>query len=78
MSELVANKAKSDNCTVFAPPQYMRPFLGKDGYAKRMNFRKSAKGEGVIFNPKIYVADFGNFKQVFLSDPSLIIGYACQ
>ena len=27
----------------------------------RMNFRKSA-----IFNPKIYAADFGNFKQGFL------------
>ena len=29
-----------------------------------MNFWKSAKG-GAIFNPKIYIADFGNFKQVF-------------
>ena len=25
------------------------------------------KGGGVIFNPKIYVADFGNFKQGFLT-----------
>ena len=41
----------------------------------RMNFRKSSKGgkreeeeeEDVIFNPKKYVADFGNFKQGFLS-----------
>ena len=32
-----------------------------------MNFRKSAKGGGVIFNQKIDVADFGNFKQGFLS-----------
>ena len=31
-----------------------------------MNFRKSAKGGGVIFNPKIYVAHFGNFKQGFV------------
>ena len=33
-----------------------------------MNFRKSAKGgEGVIiYNPKIYVADFRNFKQGFV------------
>ena len=33
----------------------------------RMNFRKSAEGggRGVIFNPKIYIADFGNFKQGF-------------
>ena len=35
---------------------------------KRMNFRKSSKeGEGVIFNPKIYIADFWNFRQGFLS-----------
>ena len=33
-----------------------------------MNSRKSSKGGGaVIFNPKIYVADFGNFKQGFMS-----------
>ena len=31
-----------------------------------MNFRKRSKGEGVIFNPKNYVADVGNFKQGFL------------
>ena len=31
-----------------------------------MNFWKSAKGGEVIFNPKIYIADFGNFKQGFL------------
>ena len=33
----------------------------------RMNFQKSSKGGGIIFNPKIYAADFGNFKQGFLS-----------
>ena len=34
----------------------------------RMNFQESAKkGRGVIFNPKIYGADFGNFKQGFMS-----------
>ena len=33
----------------------------------RMNFRKSSKGGGVIFNPKIYVVDFGNFKQAILN-----------
>merc|ERR1712012_485450 len=33
-----------------------------------MNFRESAKGRGggVIFNPKKYIADFGNFNQGFL------------
>ena len=36
--------------------------------ANRMNYRESSKGGGgVIFDPKIYVADFGNFKQGFLS-----------
>ena len=35
----------------------------------RMNFWKSGKEGrgGVIFNPKIYSVDFGNFKQGFLS-----------
>ena len=34
----------------------------------RMNIRQSSKGgRGVVFDPKIYVADFGNFKQGFLS-----------
>ena len=36
-----------------------------------MYFMKSSKGGGggggVIFNPKIHIADFGNFKQGFLS-----------
>ena len=37
------------------------------GSPNRMNFRKSAKGGvGVIFNPKIQIADFANFKQGFL------------
>ena len=42
---------------------------GKILLPNRMNFWKSAKGGGggVIFNPKIYIADFGNFKQGFLS-----------
>ena len=34
-----------------------------------MNFWGSSEGGegGVIFNPEIYIADFGNFKQGFLS-----------
>ena len=40
---------------------------GRIPLPNRMNFWKSAKGgKGVIFNPKIVVADFGNFKQGFL------------
>ena len=35
------------------------PYKGCLPPPKRMNFRKSSKGEGVIFNPKIYVAKFG-------------------
>ena len=34
---------------------------------KRMNFLKTSKGGGVIFNPKIYGADLENLKQGFLS-----------
>ena len=30
-------------------------------------FEKVPEGGGGIFNPKIYVADLGNFKQGFLS-----------
>ena len=30
-----------------------------------MNFRKSSKGGGVIFNPKIYVADFCHYRLYF-------------
>ena len=42
--------------------------LGKGGATKLDEFsEKFQGGEGVIFNPKIYVADFGNFKQGFLS-----------
>ena len=32
-----------------------------------MIFGKVPKGAGIIFNPKIYNADFGDFKQGFLS-----------
>ena len=39
---------------------------GRVALPNRMNFRKSAKGGGVNFNPKIYVADFWNFRQGFL------------
>ena len=39
---------------------------GRVAAPNRMNFRKSAKGGGAIFNPKVYVTDFGNFKQGFL------------
>ena len=43
---------------------------------KRMNFRKSSKGgEGVIFNPKIYIADFGNFNQGFIRFGSATLPY---
>ena len=40
---------------------------GRVRLPNRMNFWKSAKEGWVIFNPKIYIADFGNFKQGFLS-----------
>ena len=42
--------------------------LGKGSATKSDKFlEKCQRGGGVIFNSKIYVADFGNFKQGFLS-----------
>ena len=42
--------------------------LGKGPATKSDEFlEKCQKGGGVIFNPKIYVTDFGNFKQGFLT-----------
>ena len=41
--------------------------LGKDPATKSDDFLEKCQGEGVIFNPKIYVAVFGNFKQGPLS-----------
>ena len=41
---------------------------GRVPLPNRMNFWNSSKRRGgVIFNPKIYVAVFGNFTQGFLS-----------
>ena len=40
--------------------------LGRDGCTKLDEFSEKFQRGGVIFNPKIYVADFGNFKQGFL------------
>ena len=37
-----------------------------DEFSEKLQ-RDGGRGGGVIFNPKIYVADFGNFKQGFLS-----------
>ena len=43
------------------------PLLGKDGYTKSEEFSEKFQRGVAIFNPKIYVADFGSFKQGFLS-----------
>ena len=45
----------------------IRNFLGKGGATKSDEFSEKLQGGGVIFNPKIYIADFWNFKQGFLS-----------
>ena len=45
--------------------QPLKP-LGRVPLPNWMIFWKSAKGGGIIFNPKIYVADFGNFKEGIL------------
>ena len=42
--------------------------LGKDPAIKSDEFLEECqRAGGVIFNPKNYIADFGNFKQGFLS-----------
>ena len=41
--------------------------LGKDLATNSDEFLEKCQGGGVIFNPKIHIADFGNFKLVFLS-----------
>ena len=38
-----------------------------NGYTKSDEFSEKFQRGGGIFNPKIYVADFGNLKQGFLS-----------
>ena len=39
--------------------------LGKGGAAKSDEFLEKFQGGGVIFNPKIYVADFGPLHRFF-------------
>ena len=51
--------------SMFTPKSFFKPSFNHKGRVRlpnRMNFRKSA-----IVSPKIHVADFGNFKQGFLS-----------
>ena len=45
----------------------IRNFLGKGGATKSDEYSEMLQRGGVIFNPKIYIADFWNFKQDFLS-----------
>ena len=44
-----------------------KKFLGKGPATKSDEFLKKCQGGGVIFNIRIYIADFGNFKQGLLS-----------
>ena len=45
----------------------LMPFTGNGPATKSDEFlEKCQGGGGVIFNPKTYIADFGNFKQGFL------------
>ena len=41
------------------------PILGTGHGTKTDEFLESSKGGGVIFNPKINLADFGNFNRAF-------------
>ena len=40
---------------------------GRVALPNQMNFWKGVRGRGVIFNPNIYVADFGKLKQGLMS-----------
>ena len=52
----------------------MPQHLGKHDCAKSDVFsEKFQRGGGGIFNPKIYVTDFGNFKQDFSSMEKVVI-----
>ena len=67
------NKIRSDvNYTkVWMEKLFLFPLygpLGKDPATKSDEFlEKCQRGGGVIFNPKIYIAVIGSFKQGFLS-----------
>ena len=43
----------------------MKTFLGKGHATKSDEFSEKFQRGGVIFDPKIHIADFGNFKQGF-------------
>ena len=60
--------APTSNLTMTTPYPVFVPLcpLGKGPATKSDEFLEKLQ-RGVIFNPKIYVADFGNFKQGFLS-----------
>ena len=50
------------------PPLLFNTTLGTSHATKSDKFsEKFQGGGGVIFNAEIYIADFGDFKQVFLS-----------
>ena len=58
-------KSKSEN--IYFLPNVKPSIKGKGPATKSDEFsEKCQRGGGVIFSPKTYVADFGNFKQGFL------------
>ena len=54
------------SCQSF-PERVEKDVFGTGDGTKTDEFSEKFQGGGVIFNPKIYIADFGNFKQGFLS-----------
>ena len=54
---------------------FLASLKGRVSPPKRMNFRKSSRGEGgVIFNPKIYIAKFGPLNRAFFQNENGIKG----
>ena len=62
----ITGKCSSKNCKQWRLCEHCKQCKGRVPLTNGMNFWKSSKGgRGFIFNPKIYVADFGNLKQGF-------------
>ena len=65
---LVLKAGRGKYSLICSNTMYNDGHTGRMVLQKRMNFRKNSKRGDVIFNPKIYIADFGDFEQFFEHD----------
>ena len=63
----IAGKMGNGEYQIRKNKTYFEPLRGGWCYQIGWFLEKCQRGGGVIFNPTIYIADFGNFKQGFLS-----------